>query len=82
LEQWAQSHAESFELRWAMGRLSQSQGMWGKAELHLQRASAIRPSVRVSLALAEVSDAQGKIEEARQFWLQAARLAESQRLAL
>lgn len=81
LEQWAQSHPESFELCWAMGRLSQSQGLWGKAELHLQRASILRPSVRVSLALAEVADAQGKVEEARQFWLQAARLAESQRIA-
>jgi len=81
LEQWAQSHPESFELCWAMGRLSHSQGLWGKAELHLQRASILRPSVRVSLARAEVADAQGKVEEARQFWLQAARLAESQRVA-
>lgn len=82
LEGWAQTHAESFELRWAMGRLCQTQALWGKAELHLQRAAVLRPSVRVSLALAEVFDAQGKPEEARNQWLQAAKLAEVQRVSI
>ncbi|MFM1879863.1 MAG: hypothetical protein RLZZ344_97 [Pseudomonadota bacterium] len=82
LEQWAQTHAESFELHWALGRLSQSQELWGKAQQHLNRASSIRPSVRVSHALAQIAQAQGKDDEARAHWQEAARLAETQRLAV
>ena len=82
LEQWAQTHAESFELHWAMGRLSQSQELWGKAEQHLKRASSIRPSVRVSHALAQIAQAQDKHDEAKRHWQEAAKRSETQRLAV
>lgn len=65
-EDWLQAHPDSAALQLALGRLCRIDGLWGKAEAHLLRASQGRFAAEAWEELALALVAQGEEARARQ----------------
>ncbi|MEY4083589.1 MAG: hypothetical protein RL483_958 [Pseudomonadota bacterium] len=74
LEKWAVGLPRTATLHWALGRLSQAQGLWGKAHVHLEQALNLRPSLKVCLALGETAHEMGDHEKALAYWRRASEM--------
>ncbi len=80
VERWIVQRPEGFELAWAKGRLLFKLGRVSEASRALERALSIRPSVRVALLLAEISEQSGDGAGAKHYRQQASQAAEAGRL--
>lgn len=70
LERWAGERngvQDGFEFAWARGRLLERLGRTEEAVSALERALAVRPSVRVALRLADLAEQSGQTDRARRF---------------
>ena len=74
LEKWASGQTRTVALHWALGRLSQAQGLWGKAHVHLEHALELRPSLKICLALGETAHEMGDEEKALAYWRRASEM--------
>ncbi len=74
LESWALGQTRTVALHWALGRLSQAQGLWGKAHVHLEHALDLRPSLKICLALGETAHEMGDEEKALAYWRRASEM--------
>jgi len=74
LEAWALGQTRTVTLHWALGRLSQAQGLWGKAHVHLEHALDLRPSLKICLALGETAHEMGDEEKALAYWRRASEM--------
>ena len=74
LESWALGQNRTVALHWALGRLSQAQGLWGKAHVHLEHALDLRPSLKICLALGETAHEMGDEEKALAYWRRASEM--------
>ncbi|MEY2776918.1 MAG: hypothetical protein RLY30_1016 [Pseudomonadota bacterium] len=70
----------SFEMAWARGRLLERRGHLDESVIALERALQVRPSVRVALLLADLSERAGSPERARHFRAVASEAAATGRL--
>ena len=83
INRWAEQHPserEGFEMSRARGVLLAQLGRAHEAREALERALAIRPSVRVALLLADLSEQAAQPQEAAQFRALAAKAASAGRL--
>jgi HemY protein len=63
-ETWLREQPRDSDLLLTLGRLCTQRGLWGKAQSYLEASLSARPSQAVHLALADLFDRMGRIDEA------------------
>jgi HemY protein len=71
-EMWLSAHGESAQLRLALGRMYLAQGLWDRAQAHLEAALALADQREVRLELARLHEQMQRNDEAMKHYRAAA----------